>query len=118
MKGKFINLGYSLIASLFLSGCSSVGLMSEKNSWLPDEIESFGDFFGVYFVMQISMIIVSLLLSFIIGKGGYTVSLVLHFIWIVSYRDYGFFNVLLLFGLFSVISFVIISLNIFNKNNN
>jgi hypothetical protein len=92
-----------LLTTLLLTSCKSIGLLSDKNSWLPDDIESFGDFFGIYFVLQISILLTSILLGLILGKGGYIVSLVLHFIWIVSYRDYGFFMVLLLFGLFSVI---------------
>jgi hypothetical protein len=105
-----------LLTTLLLTSCKSIGLLSDKNSWLPDDIESFGDFFGIYFVLQISILLTSILLGLILGKGGYIVSLVLHFIWIVSYRDYGFFMVLLLFGLFSVISFLISSLNLFRRN--
>jgi hypothetical protein len=106
-----------LFAILFLTSCNSVGLMSEKNSWLPHEIEGIGDFFSAYITIQLSILIVSILLSFILGQGAYIVVLILHFIWIVTYRDYGFFIVLLLFGLFSVISFVINSLNLFSRNN-
>ena len=117
-KEKLMSFCYVLVTLLFLTGCKSVGLMSDDNSWLPEEVESFGDFFSVYFVIQISVIIISLLLSFILGKGGYIVALILHFIWIISYRDYGFFKVLLLFGLFSIISLGINSLNLFKRNNN
>jgi len=95
--------------------------MAEHNSWLPKNIESFGDFLGVYFAIQISVIIVSIIFSLIIGRAGYFVSLILHYIWIITYRDYGFFIVLLLFGLFSIISHLIITLFIsvfFNRNSN
>jgi hypothetical protein len=106
---------YTLLAMLFLTSCSSVGLMSEKNSWLPYEIEGVGDFFSVYIVLQVSLLIVSMLLSFISGQIGYIITLVLHFIWIVTYRDYGFFIVLLLFGLFLVFGFII---NLFIRKDN
>jgi len=106
-KANLIKLSSVFFVLLTLSSCSSVGLLSEKNSWLPHDIESVGDFFGVYFVLQISIIIVSLILVFFFGKGGYIISLIAHFIWIVSYRDYGFWLVLLLFGLFSIVSFII-----------
>jgi hypothetical protein len=101
---------------LLLSGCSSIGLLSEKNSWVPQEIESLGDFLGVYIVLQISVILVSLIIGIFLGEVGHIISIILHFIWIISYRDYGFFKVLLLFGLFSIISFIINSLRLFKKN--
>jgi hypothetical protein len=105
-----------VVATMLLSSCNSIGLLSEKNSWLLDDIDSFGDFIKVYFVLQLSIILIGVFLGFFLGKGGYIVALILHFIWIVSYRDYGFFIVLLLFGLFSIISFLISTLNIFRRN--
>lgn len=106
-KANLIEFGSGFFVLLILSSCSSIGLLSEENSWLTNDIESVGDFFGVYFVLQISIIIVSLILSFFFGKGGNSISLIAHFIWIVSYRDYGFWLVLLLFSLFSIVSFII-----------
>lgn len=116
-KENLLPICYVLFAILFLTSCSSIGLMSEENSWLPHEIEGVGDFFNIYIAIQVSVLIISILLSFIIFKLGYIVALILHFIWIVTYRDYGFFIVLLLFGLFSIVSFVIDSLNLFKRNN-
>ena len=106
-KANLVKLSIVFFVLLTLSSCSSVGLLSEKNSWLPHDITSFGDFFGIYFTLQISIIIVSLILGFFFGKGGNTIALIAHFIWIVSYRDYGFWLVLLLFGLFSIVTFII-----------
>ena len=100
------SLAFLLITLLFLSSCSDVGLLSEKNSWIVRNIDSFGDFFKVYFVLQISIILTSLILGTFLGNIGYIISLAIHFIWIISARDYGFFIVLLLFGLFSIISFL------------
>jgi hypothetical protein len=89
---------------VLLSSCSEVGLLSEKNSWILDEINSVSDFFKVYFILQLSLLIYGTLLSLLLGDLGYLIILILHFIWIVYARDYGFFTVLLLFGLLTIIS--------------
>ncbi|MFM2268050.1 MAG: hypothetical protein RL757_1491 [Bacteroidota bacterium] len=89
------------------TGCGEVGFMSEKNSWLPREIESLEDFFHIYLALQLSIFFISILLSFVLSKLGYFVSLIIHFIWIVSYRDYGFFSVLMLFSILSIILILI-----------
>lgn len=107
IRENLIKSSSVIFGLLMLTSCSSVGLLSEKNSWLPHEIDGVGDFFGVYVVLQISILLISLLLSIIFGRAGYIISLISHFIWIVSYRDYGFWSVLLLFGLFSIVSFII-----------
>jgi len=101
---KISNLLQIAILTLLLSSCSEVGLLSEKNSWILDEINSVSDFFKVYLVIQLSMLILGLLLSTILDDLGKLISLVAHFIWIVYARDYGFFTVMLLFGLLSIIS--------------
>lgn len=95
-----------MISLLLLTSCSKVGLLSEDNSWLIQNINSIGDFFKVYLIVQLSIVIIGVLLSFLLGRLGYVISLVIHFIWIIAERDYGFFKVLMLFGLFSLISFV------------
>lgn len=116
MRQKLLLTSIGVVTiTLLLTSCKSVGLLSNKNSWLPDGIEGVADFFKVYFVLQLSILLIGILLGFFLGRAGYIVSLVLHFIWIVSYRDYGFFIVLLLFGLFSIISFLISSLSVFRK---
>jgi len=97
--------------------CDSVGLLSEKNSWVVDDINNFGDFFKVYLVLQISIIIVAIIISFFLGKAGYYISLIIHFIWIVSSRDYGFLMVILLFGLFTIISFLYNVIRFRTKND-
>ena len=98
---------FFLAPILLLTSCSEIGLLSEKNSWIVNNIDSVGDFLKVYFVLQISIILVSLILGILLGRLGYIISLVIHFIWIVSARDYGFFKVLLLFGLFTIVSYLI-----------
>lgn len=108
MKKKQQFLVFATVFMLLaLTSCNKIGLMSDKNSWLPNEINSFGDFLGVYAVLQISMLVISLLLGIFLGAGGYPISLLLHFIWIVGYRDYGFLLVLLLFGVLSGSLFLI-----------
>lgn len=93
-----------ILVSFLLTSCSNIGLLDDG---IPHTINSIGQFLKLYLVLQISILIVGLLWGLFLGKLGYIISLLLHFIWIVSQRDYGFFKVLLLFGLFSIISFVI-----------
>lgn len=104
---KISNLLHIAILMLLLSSCSEVGLMSEKNSWILDEINSVSDFFKVYFMLQLSMILYGLMLSLLIGELGNFIILIAHFIWIIYARDYGFFTVLLLFGLLSIFTILL-----------
>lgn len=97
-----------------LTSCSEVGLLSEENSWIVGTINGVGDFLKVYIVLQISIIVLGLILGIFLGGLGKIISLVAHFIWIVSVRDYGFLNVLLLFSIFSIISFLF---NLIRSNN-
>jgi hypothetical protein len=107
MKKKAKNhlfLGFILtFCTTILTSCSEVGLMSNKNKYLPHDIDGFGEFFQVFIVLQLSMLLVGLLLSIFFGNGGGYFSGVLHFIWIVSYRDYGFFTVLALFAFLQLV---------------
>jgi lipoprotein len=96
----------SIVLSLFglsflLQSCSSIGLMDKGT---PMQINDFGDFFSMYIVLQISILLIAIILSLFLGDIGYIISLLLHFIWIISYRDYGFFTVLMLFGLATIVS--------------
>ncbi|MDO4764043.1 MAG: hypothetical protein Q4A00_06630 [Flavobacteriaceae bacterium] len=105
MKIKSIlNVFFCFSLLLLVSSCSSIGLLDERNSWILEDIDSIGDFIQVYIVLQVSIFLISFLLSFILGDLANVISVLIHFIWIVSYRDYGFFIVLLLFGLFAVVS--------------
>jgi len=79
-----------------LQSCSSIGLLSDDSSLFPSEINDFSDFIGVWFYLQISILLVGLLLGLFLGETGSNISTILHFIWIISYRDYGFWTV---FGL-------------------
>ncbi len=97
----------ALITTL-LTSCSNIGLMSNNNKYLPTDIDGFGDFMQVFFVLQISMLIVALVLGFFIGGAGGYVSGALHFIWIVSNRDYGFMTVLALFFFLQLVLMLII----------
>lgn len=114
MRLKYIFL--ILVINLLMHSCSSIGLLDEKNSWLLEEINSIGDFIKVYIVLQISIFLVSLILSLILRDLGVFISIIIHLVWIINYRDYGFFIVLLLFGLFAIISHFIMLL-IINRNN-
>lgn len=95
-----------LVLALLFTSCSSFGLLDEKNSWILEDIDSIGDFFQVYLVFQLSIIIAGVILGLIVGRAGYLISVIIHFIWIVVYRDYGFFTVLLLFGLLTLLRFI------------
>ena len=106
LKKTYNVIALMAIISVALSSCSNVGLLSERNRWIVDDISGIGDFFKVYFVLQLSIILIGLLLGTVLGKLGYIISLGVHFIWIVAYRDYGFLNVLLLFTFFSIVSFL------------
>jgi len=93
-----------LTISFLLQSCSEVGLL--KDSLMPQEIHHVTGFFVTYVILQLSILFVGLLLSIFLGSFGHTISIVAHFIWVVLYRDYGFLNVLLLFGLSTVINYV------------
>lgn len=106
MKKQYLTKIVSILFILILlTSCSSLGLMSDKSSWLPHEIYSFGDFLEVYLILQVSMIIVSFFISIFFG-GGRIVSVIAHFIWIIIYRDYSFWILLLLFGIPPIIRFI------------
>ena len=101
---KFRNV-FLLIASMFLlTSCSSMILLGDDTL---QSIESIGDFFKVYLMLQLSILICSLILSFFLGDLGGIISLIAHFIWVVSERDYGLFMVLLLFGFSSIVMILI-----------
>ena len=108
----------SFLILILLSSCSEIGLLSEKNSYVVEDITDFSTFISVYIVLQISILLISLLLSLVFGKAGGDLSLLLHFIWVVNYRDYGFFIVLLLFGAFTIIIKMLIFSIFTNKPDN
>ena len=101
-----LSLVLCLFLSILLTGCSNIGLLNEGNSWLPVDILSFTDFLKVYVTLQISIFIISFIVSLFLGNMGYLLVLLLHFLWIVNYRDYGFLKVLLLFSFFTVVTMV------------
>ena len=105
-KTKLFLFTLIIFLSVFFSSCSSVGLLDERNSWMVTNINSIGAFLKVYIALQISILLMSLATSLFLGRLGYFVVVFFHFIWIVTYRDYGFFMVLLLFSIFSLISWV------------
>ena len=100
---KFRNVLLLITSMLLLTSCSSIMIVGDDTL---QSIESIGDFFKVYFILQLSIYICSLIFTFI-PLGGRTTSIIIHFIWVVSERDYGFFKVMLLFSLFTIGSFVI-----------
>jgi hypothetical protein len=106
--------------------------MSNKNSWLPHEISGFGDFVLIFSVLFISILISNIILGGIFGVligGGrgkvvVAISLIAHFIWLVSFRDYGFWMIFLLFGLLPIAiifldslirNFIMIILRVFGR---
>ena len=95
-----------------LSSCSNIGLLSNKSKYLPTEIESFGDFFQVFLILQLSILLIGLLVGIFLGNGASNIVTLLHLIWIVSYRDYGFLIVLGLFVFLQII-FMTVSAFIF-----
>lgn len=101
---------FIVLILLLFTGCSEIGLLSEDNSWVVKEINSTRDFFKVYLVLQLSIFIVGLLIGIIFSKTGYKISLLIHFIWIISARSYGFLMVFLLFGLFFIASYFLLFL--------
>lgn len=101
---KFRNVFLILFSLVLFTSCSSVMLVGDSTA---KSIDSVGDFLGVYIMLQLSIFIMGVLLSFFLGGFGYVVSVIAHFIWVVSERDYGFFTVLLLFSLASIVSFLL-----------
>ena len=99
---KFRNVLLLITSMLLLTSCSSIMLVGDDTL---QSIESIGDFFKVYFILQLSIYICSLIFTFI-PLGGRTTSIIIHFIWVVSERDYGFFKVMLLFSLFTNIRYL------------
>ena len=99
-------LVYSMLAILLLlTGC--VGIMFEKNSWLPEEMDGVNDFLKVFLVLEVSIFLFALPLNFIVGQASITISTIIHWIWIVYNREYGIFMVIALFGFSYFISYVI-----------
>jgi len=92
---------------LLLSSCGFKGIAGELFELLPDTISSVGEFFHAWFVLLILSIGLSLIGSFILGKGSYVIVTIILFIAILVLRDYGFFKTLLLFILEGVVLFVI-----------
>lgn len=102
MKLKKLTTLLWLIFPLLFISCSDIGFMGKG---VEQEIESFGDFFSVYFRLQLSILFVGVFISFLLGgQLGAIISVIIHFIWVVSYRDYGFFMVLLLFSFLTIIN--------------
>ena len=117
---KHLNLGkYSynrrnilalLVISLLLVGCSSdssgssIMFLMEKT---PEQIDSIGSFLWVWFLLQISLLIVTIPMFFL-GPIGFLISIVIHLNWIITERDYGGLTVFLLFIIESLFAIVLI----------
>src|SRR5690554_2143458 len=106
--------------SILLTSCSGdlyeLGLLSDRNTWLAKNINSFSDFFKTFLVLQLSIFITSMILSIFLKKIGYYVSMLIHFIWIVWFRDYGFMNVFILFSLPIIFNLIFSFLILKSKN--
>lgn len=96
-----------LFISLFLVSCSSDSKVMFLMKKIPETIEGIGDFFCVWGLLQISILILALLLSIIFGKVAIIISNIAHFFWIIAYRDYGFLMVTLLFFLNTIVIFLL-----------
>lgn len=103
-----------ILPAIFLlmafSSCSSIGLLSENSKLFPEEINDFSDFLSVWFYLQISILLVGLLLGFFLGQAGSNISTLLHLIWIITYRDYGFWTVLGLMIFLQIVLMLVVPL--------
>ena len=118
MKNIFKTIFFSFSITLFLgallTSCGNIEQMTDVISLLVQNITSVGDFFKVYIVIQLSIFIDTLIFGLLISllfhsNSSYIVyifMIIIHFIWIVTNRDYGFFIVLLLFSLFTIILWI------------
>lgn len=112
--GKYIynrrNILALLVISLLLVGCSSdssgssIMFLMEKT---PEQIDSIGSFLWVWFLLQISLLIVTIPMFFL-GPIGFLISIVIHLNWIITERDYGGLTVFLLFIIESLFAIVLI----------
>lgn len=99
-----------LVISLLLVGCSSdssgssIMFLMEKT---PEQIDSIGSFLWVWFLLQISLLIVTIPMFFL-GPIGFLISIVIHLNWIITERDYGGLTVFLLFIIESLFAIVLI----------
>lgn len=112
--GKYIynrrNILALLVISLLLVGCSSdssgssIMFLMEKT---PEQIDSIGSFLWVWFLLQISLLIVTIPMFFL-GPIGFLISIAIHLNWIITERDYGGLTVFLLFIIESLFAIVLI----------
>lgn len=108
---KYFNekLLFTFSISIVLIGCgeaTDIGLLSEKNSWLLSDIENVGDFFKVFVTLQLSILITTLILSIFLKRLSYFATIIIHFGWIIWFRDYGVVYVFLIFILPFVLSVI------------
>ncbi len=96
-----------LSISLLLTSCSGVGLITDDI--MPQKIHHVTGFFVIYIILQISVLASAFLLAIMFDEVGLDISKILHFIWIVWYRDYGFWNVLFLYALIFLVSYRVFS---------
>ena len=117
--GKYIynhrNILALLVISLLLVGCSSDSKVMFLMKGIPESIDTVGDFLLTWFLLQISILLLALLLGVFLGELGFTISSIVHFIWIIMYRDYGFIKVTLLFFLFGIVTYLLSIIRSFIK---
>ena len=114
---------FFIITTFFLLSCTSdSGII--KNT--PQEINTIGNFFLVWGLLEISIIIISMIFFFTpLGPLGYIISFIGHFLWILIYRNDGFVNILLLAILSFIVTYIVAYKHYlhdkksidFNKNN-
>lgn len=95
------------LSSLFLVSCSSFLEQMDKNT--ESGIENFPQFLAVYISVQLSVVLFVFILGFFIKESAPIVSVLLHWGWLVWFRDYGFFMVLLLMILCVVVPYILVS---------
>ena len=87
-----------LIVILSLSSCSSSpNLLTKFIKFLPDDISSFRTFFYALLILYVEILTTAIIISLILGRIGYPITLVIYFIMILVNKDYGFWMTTLLF---------------------
>lgn len=117
-KNKIL-LIFLIFLSIFLLTSCSTESTEEKllEKIIPQNITGFWSFIKTYIILQLSIFINSLFIGIFLGRLGYFISLIGHFIWIIVYRDFGFFIVLLLFSFTAIIRLLLIFVGILLAKN-
>lgn len=103
---KIYLIAITLLLTVILISCNSIGFM--RDNVLPLHIDSFYDFIKVYVILQVSIFFISFVFRIFMGKNlSRIITYFLHWLWLVDYRDYGFWTVLCLFFALSIFTFIL-----------